>query len=88
MYNKNGQQSDFLDAINRHLKSLCDYPAARAAFKEERVAGIIFGEKKFENAGTSWPLSEVEKIRGLKVVAHGTYLTIAKPDFSACIWTS
>ena len=88
MYNKQGRQSDYLDAINRHLTDLCDNPAARTAFKEEKVAGIIFGEKRFENAGTSWPLSEVEKIRGLKVVAHGKYLTIAKPDFSACIWTS
>jgi hypothetical protein len=84
-YNRTGQNSVLLEALNSNIRSICASPQAQEAIKSEKIAAFIFGGRLLGWGPPGWQRKEIEALEGLRLVDSAQYLYVAVPDLSNCV---
>jgi hypothetical protein len=88
VYNKAGDRSALIEALNRDIRSICSSPQAQEAVKVEKIGAFIFGDRLLGWGPPGWQKAEVKSLGGLKLVDSGDHLFVAIPDFDNCVFVS
>jgi hypothetical protein len=83
-YNRTGQASDLIAALNRDIRSICSSPQARQAIKQEKIGAFVFGDRLLGWGPPGWQPAEIRALPGIRVVDSGLHLTVAIPDLGSC----
>jgi hypothetical protein len=83
-YNRFGQSSDLIAALNRDIRSICSSPEARKAITEEKIGAFVFGDRLLGWGPPGWQPADIRALPGLQVVDSGEHLTVAVPLLGSC----
>jgi hypothetical protein len=83
-YNRDGEESALIAALNRDIRSICTSPDARQAILQEKVGAFIFGDRLLGWGPPGWQPADIRSLPGLRVVDTGQHLTVAVPDLDSC----
>jgi IS1 family transposase len=84
-YNRDGENSVLLEALNNNIGSICESSQAQEAIKSEKIAAFIFGGRLLGWGPPGWQKKDIEALGGLRLVDSGQYLYVAVPDLSNCV---
>ncbi len=84
-YNRDGENSVLLEALNNNIRSICESPKAQEAIESEKIAAFIFGGRLLGWGPPGWQKKDIEALGGLRLVDSGQYLYVAVPDLSNCV---
>jgi hypothetical protein len=83
-YNRDGEKSVLLEALNNNIHSICASPQAQEAIASEKIAAFIFGGRLLGWGPPGWKKKDIEALGGLRLVDSGQYLYVAVPDLGNC----
>lgn len=83
-YNRSGEMSPLLEALNNNIRSICSSPEAQEAITVEKIGAFIFGGRLLGWGPPGWQRNEIESLRGLKLIDSGQFLYVAVPDVQSC----
>lgn len=83
-YNRAGEQSALIGALNRDIRSICTSPDAQQAITQEKIGAFIFGDRLLGWGPPGWQPADIRSLPGLRVVDTGQHLTVAVPDLRSC----
>jgi hypothetical protein len=83
-YNRFGQSSELIAALNRDIRSICASPEARRAITEEKIGAFVFGDRLLGWGPPGWQPADIRALPGLQVVDSGEHLTVAVPLLGSC----
>ena len=83
-YNRFGQPSDLIAALNRDIRSICSSPAAKQAITQEKIGAFVFGDRLLGWGPPGWQAADIRALPGLRVVDSGEHLTVAVPNLGSC----
>lgn len=84
-YNRFGQPSDLIAALNRDIRSICSSPAAKQAITQEKIGAFVFGDRLLGWGPPGWQPADIRALPGLRVVDSGEHLTVAVPNLGSCL---
>jgi hypothetical protein len=83
-YNRAGEPSELIAALNRDIRSICTSPEARRAITEEKIGAFVFGDRLLGWGPPGWQPADIRALPGLRVVDSGEHLTVAIPHLGSC----
>jgi len=83
-YNRAGEPSELIAALNRDIRSICTSPEARRAITEEKIGAFVFGDRLLGWGPPGWQPADIRALPGLRVVDSGEHLTVAVPNLGSC----